>query len=170
MSATLANISLTLILRDSKSCKLFQTRLILNHLNGVIIKGHEIFLGCYWVRGEIFFSLSKNGWHFSFEWKFLTQQWLSKDPFLKWTPENSTWPKWQIMAELVVEFQINVIKFYGFVYTARPRDTRFLVPEKNRAAENRASWCLSLCTKVIFFSKNRVASRPLFKIRVLQVF
>ena len=91
------------------------------------------------LRGQTFFSLSKNGWHFSFEWKFLTQQWLSRDPFLKWTPENSTWPKWQIMAELVVEFQINVIKFYGFVYTARPRDTRFLVPEKNRPAQNRTS-------------------------------
>ena len=39
----------------------------------------------------------KNGWHFSFEWKFLTQQWLSRDPFLKWTPENSTWPNWQII-------------------------------------------------------------------------
>lgn len=117
MSATLVNISLTLILRDPKCCKFFETRLILNHLNGVIIKGHEIFLGCYWARGEIFFSLSKNGWHFSFEWKFLTQQWLSRDPFLKWTPENSTWPKWKIMAKLVVEFQVKWFKVYSFLYS-----------------------------------------------------
>ena len=54
--------------------------------------------------------------------------------------------------------------------TARPRDARFLVPEKNRAAQNRASWGLYLCTKVIFFSKNRLTSRLFFKIRVLQVF
>ena len=55
-------------------------------------------------------------------------------------------------------------------YTARPRDTRFLVPEKNCAAQNRASWGLCLCTKIDFFSKNRVTSRFLFKIRVSQVF
>ena len=58
----------------------------------------------------------------------------------------------------------------SFSGTARPRDTRFLVPEKNRAAQNRASWGLYLCTKVIFFSKNRVTSRLLSKNRVLQVF
>ena len=50
-------------------------------------------------------------------------------------------------------------------YTARPRDTRILVPEKNRAAQNRASWGLYLCTKWDFFYKNRVSSRLLFKIR-----
>ena len=50
--------------------------------------------------------------------------------------------------------------------TARPRDTRILVPEKNRAAQNRASWGLYLCTKWYFFSKNSVSSRLLFKIRV----
>ena len=49
--------------------------------------------------------------------------------------------------------------------TARPRDTRILVPEKNRAAQNRASWGLYLCTKWDFFTKNRVSSRLLFKIR-----
>ena len=49
--------------------------------------------------------------------------------------------------------------------TARPRDTRILVPEKNRAAQNRASWGLYLCTKWYFFSKNSVSSRLLFKIR-----
>ena len=51
--------------------------------------------------------------------------------------------------------------------TARPRDTLFLVPEKNRAAQNRASWGLYLCSKWDFFPKNRVSSRLLFKIRVL---
>ena len=50
--------------------------------------------------------------------------------------------------------------------TARPRDTRFLVPGKKRAAQNRASWGLYLCTKWDFFSKNSVSSRLLFKIRV----
>ena len=54
----------------------------------------------------------------------------------------------------------------NFVCTARPRDTRFLVPGKNRAAQNRASWGLYLCTKWDFFSKNSVSSRLLFKIRV----
>ena len=49
--------------------------------------------------------------------------------------------------------------------TARPRDTRILVQEKNRAAQNRASWGLYLCTKWDFFTKNRVSSRLLFKIR-----
>ena len=29
--------------------------------------------------------------------------------------------------------------FFHMVITARPRDTRILVPEKNRAAQNRAS-------------------------------
>ena len=29
--------------------------------------------------------------------------------------------------------------FFLLPYTARPRDTRILVPEKNRAAQNRAS-------------------------------
>ena len=38
-------------------------------------------------------------------------------------------------------------------------------PEKNRAAQNRASWGLYLCTKWDFFTKNRVSSRLLFKIR-----
>ena len=50
--------------------------------------------------------------------------------------------------------------------TARPRDTRFLIPEKNRASQNRPSWGLYLCTKWDFFSKNSVSSRLLFKIRV----
>ena len=54
--------------------------------------------------------------------------------------------------------------------TARPRDTRILVPEKNRAAQNRTSWGLYLCTKEIFSSKIRVPSRLLFKIRLSQVF
>ena len=49
--------------------------------------------------------------------------------------------------------------------TARPQGTWFLVPEKNRASQNRASWGLYLCTKR-FFSKNSVSSRLLFKIRV----
>ena len=49
--------------------------------------------------------------------------------------------------------------------TARPRDTRILVPEKNRAAQNRASWGLYLCTKWDFFSKNSASSRLFFKIR-----
>ena len=57
-----------------------------------------------------------------------------------------------------------------FSITARPRDTRILVPEKNRAAQNRTLWGLYLCTKEIFFSKNRGPSRLLFKIRVSQVF
>ena len=52
-----------------------------------------------------------------------------------------------------------------FQYTARPPDTRILVPEKNCAAQNRASWGLYLCTKWYFFTKNRVYSRLLFKIR-----
>ena len=43
--------------------------------------------------------------------------------------------------------------------TARPWDTLFLVPEKNRAAQNRTSWGLYLCTEGIFFSKNSVTSR-----------
>ena len=51
--------------------------------------------------------------------------------------------------------------------TARPRDTRILVPEKNRAVQNRALWGLYLCTKWDFFSKNSVSSRLLFKIRAL---
>ena len=51
---------------------------------------------------------------------------------------------------------------------ARPRDTRFLVPEKNRAAQNRTSWGLYLCTKRDFFSKNSVSARLLAKIRVSQ--
>ena len=50
--------------------------------------------------------------------------------------------------------------------TARPRDTRFLVLGKNRAAQNRASWGLYLCTKWDSFSKNSVSSRLFFKIRV----
>ena len=54
------------------------------------------------------------------------------------------------------------------VYTARPRDARFLVPEKKRAAQNRTSWGLYLCTKWIFFSKNRVSARLLVKISVSQ--
>ena len=40
--------------------------------------------------------------------------------------------------------------------TARPRDTRILVPEKNRAAQNRPSWGLYLCTKGIFFFQKTV--------------
>ena len=58
--------------------------------------------------------------------------------------------------------------FFGEMWNfeiARPRDTRILVPEKNRAAQNRASWGLYLCTKWDFFYKNRVSSRLLFKIR-----
>ena len=51
--------------------------------------------------------------------------------------------------------------------TARPRDTRNLVPEKNRAAQNRASWGLYLCTKWDFFPKNSVSARFLAKIRVI---
>ena len=51
------------------------------------------------------------------------------------------------------------------VSTARPRDTRILVPEKNRSAQNRALWGLYICTKWDFFTKNRVSSRLLFKIR-----
>ena len=49
--------------------------------------------------------------------------------------------------------------------TERPWDTRILVPEKNRAAQNRALWGLYICTKWDFFTKNRVSSRLLFKIR-----
>ena len=66
--------------------------------------------------------------------------------------------------------QLNQKNNLGKCNTARPWDARFLVPEKNRAAQNRTSWGLYLCTKGIFFSKNRVPSRFLFKIRVSQVF
>ena len=52
--------------------------------------------------------------------------------------------------------------------TARPWDTLFWVPEKNRAMQNRASWGLYLCTKWIFFPKNSVSARLLAKIRVSQ--
>ena len=54
--------------------------------------------------------------------------------------------------------------------TARPLNMMFLVPEKNRVAQNRISWGLYLCTKGFFFSKNRVTSRLLFKVHVSQVF
>ena len=39
--------------------------------------------------------------------------------------------------------------------TARPRDTRFLVPGKNRAAQNRASWGLYLKTVIDTVGKKR---------------
>ena len=67
------------------------------------------------------------------------------------------------------KFRTNIFWYKLLPTTARPRDTRFFVPEKNRAAQNRASWGLYLCSKVIFFFKNRVASRLLSKIRALQV-
>ena len=41
------------------------------------------------------------------------------------------------------------------INTARPRDTRFLVLGKNRAAQNSASWGLYLCTKWDFFFKKQ---------------
>ena len=63
------------------------------------------------------------------------------------------------------KINVSVMTWKSKVITARPRDTRILVPEKNRAAQNRASWGLYLCTKWDFFYKNRVSSRLLFKIR-----
>ena len=36
-------------------------------------------------------------------------------------------------------FEAFIKLFITYSGTARPRDTRFLVPEKNRAAQNRAS-------------------------------
>ena len=51
--------------------------------------------------------------------------------------------------------------------TARPRDTRILVPEKNRAAQNRTSWGLYLCTEWDFFSKNSATSRLQCILRLL---
>ena len=63
------------------------------------------------------------------------------------------------------KINVSVMTWKSKVITARPRDTRILVPEKNRAAQNRASWGLYLCTKWDFFTKNRVSSRLLFKIR-----
>ena len=44
----------------------------------------------------------------------------------------------------------------------------FWFQKKKRAAQNRASWGLYLCTKWIFFSKNSVSARFLAKIRVSQ--
>ena len=45
--------------------------------------------------------------------------------------------------ELKLEFRITGVSRYNTMLvsrtTARPRDTRILVPEKNRAAQNRAS-------------------------------
>ncbi len=58
-------------------------------------------------------------------------------------------------------------KFDGKTTTARPRETRFLVPEKDSAAQNRTSWGLYLCTEVNFFSKNSVTSRLQFISRLL---
>ena len=51
--------------------------------------------------------------------------------------------------------------------TARPWETRFLVPEKSSAAQNRTSWGLYLCTEVDFFSKNSVTSRLQCILRLL---
>ena len=63
----------------------------------------------------------------------------------------------------------NTVVYISFFWnTARPWDTLFLVPEKYRAAQNRTSWGLYLCTKWDFFPKNSVSARLLAKIRVSQ--
>ena len=57
--------------------------------------------------------------------------------------------------------QISLMRF--FKNTARPRDTRILVPEKNRAAQIRASWGLYLCTKWDFFFKKQCIFKAFLK-------
>ena len=74
----------------------------------------------------------------------------------------------------ITNFTISMASWLAFVInrsnysiTARPRETRFLVPEKSSAAQNRTSWGLYLCTEVDFFSKNSVTSRLQCILRLL---
>ena len=53
-----------------------------------------------------------------------------------------------VLEDLTFKFSEGLDKIeVGLHNTARPRDTRILVLEKNRAAQNRASRGLFLCTK-----------------------
>ena len=89
---------------------------------------------------------------------------------LSYTRGHESWRKlkYLIFADFPVPGVMKIEENWSvwFLCTARPRDTRFLVLEKNRAAQNRALWGLYLCTKWDFLSKNSVSSRLLFKIRV----
>ena len=99
-----------------------------------------VFLACgILFLGQVF---AKYIWHFFLVINWIAYFWISQ------TLQTLPTKRWQCIDYGTLDWN-----------TARPRDTRILVPEKNRAAQNRTLWGLYICTEVDIFSKNSVTSR-----------
>ena len=89
--------------------------------------------------------------------------WKSKPWYLHlllfWSLCSIRWINWNQIHKLKSKMILSFLAFFIKENTARPRDTRFLVPEKNRAVQNRTSWGLYLCTKGNFFFKKQCISK-----------